>query len=305
MTNNSSRYPHVTVYDQDINKFISAKKLWAKIRDAKLSKRLRASRLNPYHTNLNFYDAPKDEAIALAREKGDKTILFRAENGYKTRCYVELNCSVDEEGQKYGNIFRGGQDVTERIPRNKDGKWDLFAEEPIMIAIVPIEGPSLVGHVCMQYKDRVVNRRGTFMDNAPLWETYGTEAQYYAIYPSKLGLSPETIEREIENTNILRGERKYNIGNNNCADNVSYALKNCGVKDINFLGFDKIGLTLATPGNNPFGFGVKQWCQKNGVHLHPQEMMQYKYRTFGTAEKNKAEYAQKRAFLLNNINERT
>jgi len=305
MAKSNPVYPHVTVYDQDIKKFISAKKVWAKVRDAKLIKRLRESKLNPYHTNLNFYDAPKDEAIAIAREKGDKTILFRGDNGYKTRCYVELDCPVEEEMQKYGSVFRGGKDVTDRIPKDKDGKLDLFAEEPIIIGIVPIEGPSLIGHVCMQYKDKVVNRRSDFMDTAPIWETYGLKAQYYAVYPSRLGKTPEEIEKAIENTNVLRGEMKYDIRNNNCANNVANPLKNCGVKDLNFLGPDSLGVTFATPGNNPFGFGIKAWCKKNGVHLRPQEMLQYKYNNFNTAEKNKEEYAQRRMSMMMDKKQRT
>ena len=304
MVEENPRYPQSNVYTEEVNKFAELKKRWYKIKNSPLFLKLRESKLNSYHKNLNYYDMPKKEAIDIARARGEKTILFRGENGRKTRCYVELDCPVEEELQKYGSVFRGGKDVTDRLPRDKNGKLDLFAEEPIIIAIVPMEGPSLVGHVCMQYKDKVVNRRGKFMDNAPIWETYGLNAQYYAVYPSKLGLSPEKIEQSIENTNVFRGKLKYDLGNNNCADNTAYTLKKSGVKDINFLGLDKLGITWATPGNNPFGFGIKSWCQKNGVHLRPQEMLQYKYNNFNTAEKNKALYDKKREDLLDSLKQR-
>lgn len=293
MTAINTLYPQVTIYNQDIQKFISAKKIWAKIKDTKLCKRLRESGLNPYHSKLNFYDAPKKEAILMAREKGDKAILFRGENGYKTRCFVELDCSVAEEKRKYNSIFRGGHDVTDKIPVGKDGKPDLFAEEPIVVAIVPMEGPSLVGHVCMQYKDKVINRRSEFMDTAPIWETYGLAAQYYFIYPSKIGIDPKKFEHEMEKTNIRKGDEVYNIGYNNCAVNVYVPLKKCGVK-INMLGHDNSGMVFATPGNNPFGFGIKNWCLENGVHVRPQEMLQYRHRNFENADKKMEEYADKR-----------
>jgi len=38
------------------------------------------------------------------------------------------------------------------------------------------------------------------------------------------------------------------------------------------LGPDKLRLRLPTPGNNPFGFGLKDWCFRHGVHVYPEEV---------------------------------
>lgn len=302
MTTEQPKYPQSNAYAANKSKHKALKERWAKFRDSKLVLKFRESKLNPYHRNLNFYDAPREEAILAAREKGEKTILCRGENGRKTRCYVELDCSVEEEIQKYGNVFRGGQDVTDRIPHNKDGKPDLFAEDPIIVAIVPVEGPSAVGHVCMQYKDKVVNRRSHCMDSAPIWPLYGLLAQYYAVYPSELGIEPKELVREMEKANIREEDDAYNVYFHNCATMVAGVFKSLGVKDIDMFGPDKLGLVISTPGNNPFGLGMRNWCQKHGVHLRPQEMLDYKYGNFKNSEKQKEEYAEVRARYKSIVN---
>ena len=39
-----------------------------------------------------------------------------------------------------------------------------------------------------------------------------------------------------------------------------------------------------TPGNNPFHFGLEEWCKTHGVHARPHEMLQYSYRNFEGGE---------------------
>jgi hypothetical protein len=126
----------------------------------------------------------------------------------------------------------------------------------------------------MQYKDRVINRLISTIYTDPIYDTYRDYTEYYAIYPSKLGLDPKQIIREIDKHNIRYGYKKFNLGFNNCSKNIINVLEKLGVKDINLLGPDKLGLRVPTPGNNPFGFGLKDWCFRNGVHVYPEEVAQ-------------------------------
>lgn len=272
MTNTNDEYPHSIVYARTAQQHKTLKKVWHAITNNGLYKRLRASRLNPYHTFLSRAEAEDVKtAKELARAKNRGYILYKG-----TRISTELHCPVAEEFERYGNVIRGGEDVTSRIPRNREGKLDLMAEEPVVVAIVPIEGPSLVGHAAMQYKNRVVNRRSSMMDDEPLFKTYSREADYYFVYLSQLGIDPKRFEREMDKVNI-RKSGKYNLFTNNCAGAVHSVFKNVGVR-INLFGPDRLGLTLATPGNNPFGFGIENWCRRHGVHVHAKEMRDlYKY----------------------------
>ena len=186
------------------------------------------------------------------------------------RCWVGFDGRPQEEYEKTGKVVRKNGDVTDRIPRDKDGKLDLMAEEPIIISIVPIEGISLTGHACMQYKDRVVNRVLT-MDTDPIYPRYQDLSDYYFIYPSQVGIDPKKLIREIDRHNILHGDEPYNIFTNNCAKNVADVLKKLGVKDINFIGPDKV-VSYPTPGNNPFSFGVEDWCMRHGVPVTQEEI---------------------------------
>ncbi len=241
------------------------KKIWVALTDNGLYKRLINSRLNPYHMFLSRVEAETlQQAKKIARAKNYPYLLFRNE-----KVSTELTCSVDEEFRQYGNIIRGGYDVTNRIPRNSRGQFDLMAEEPIVVAVLPISTSSLGGHVAMQYKDKVVNRRSIKMDTAPLFKTYSRVADYYFLYPSQLGIDTTQLEREMEKNNVRFGG-EYSFLRNNCAKAVHRVFSNLGVKDFK--------LMVPTPGNNPFGIGIRRWCEKNGVHVNSQEMRDlYKY----------------------------
>ena len=54
--------------------------------------------------------------------------------------------------------------------------------------------------------------------------------------------------------------------------NIVKVLEKLGIDDINLLGINKLGLRYASPGNNPFNFGLKAWCFKHGVHVHSDEV---------------------------------
>ena len=241
------------------------------LKNSMLVRAIRHSRFNPYHM---FLKNIKADSLAEAQEKaydmGKVQFLYRG-----TRYYAERHdLTVDEEYQKYGKVLRGRGDVSDRIPRDKDGHLDLLAEDPIIIGIMPIEGPALYGHASMQYKDRVINRLISTIYTNPLYETYRDYTEYYYIYPSQLGLKPKDITRAFDKHNIKYGYKKFDLGFNNCSKNIVQVLETLGVEDINLLGPDKLGLRFATPGNNPFGFGVKAWCFKHGVHVHPDEVEQ-------------------------------
>ena len=245
------------------------RKLCAKIKNSWLIKSIRNTRLNPYHTFLpNIKAGSYEEAKEKAYAMGKVQFLY---NG--TRYYAERHdCSATEEYKKYHKLLRGRGDVADRAPRNEKGELDLFAEDPIIIAVMPIEGPSLYGHVSMQYKDRVINRLISTIYTDPVYDTYKDYTEYYAIYPSKLGLDPKKIVREMDKHNIKFGYEEFNLGFNNCSKNIVKVLEKLGVKDINLLGPDKLGLRFATPGNNPFGFGLKDWCFRHGIHVYPEEV---------------------------------
>ena len=241
------------------------------IKNSWLIKKIRNTRLNPYHTSLpdikaDSYEEAKEKAYAM----GEVQFLYKG-----TRYYAERHdCSATEEYKKYHKLLRGRGDVSDRVPCNDKGELDLFAEDPIIIAVMPIEGPSLYGHVGMQYRDRVINRLISTIYTNSVYDTYKDYTEYYAIYPSKLGLEPKQIIRAMDRHNIRYGYKKFSLGFNNCSKNVVKLLESLGVKDINLLGPDKLGLRYPTPGNNPFGFGVKDWCFRNGVHVYPEEVEQ-------------------------------
>ncbi|MBQ7303355.1 MAG: hypothetical protein IJW75_00350 [Alphaproteobacteria bacterium] len=241
------------------------KKIWVALTDNGLYKRLKNSRLNPYHMFLSRVEAENlQQAKKIARAKNYPYLLFRDE-----KVSTELTCSVEEEFRQYGNVMRGGYDVTNRIPRNRLGQLDLMAEEPIVVAVLPISASSLGGHIAMQYKDKVVNRRNVKMDTDSLFKTYSRVADYYFLYPSQLGIDTAQLEREMEKANVKFGG-EYSFFKNNCAKAVHRVFSNLGVKDFK--------LIVPTPGNNPLGIGIKRWCEKNGVHVNSQEMRDlYKY----------------------------
>ncbi len=267
MDDKENQYPIPTAYQDSKDEHKVLKKIMKLMRKTILYKKLRSSRMNPYHTFLTKVNASNiDDAKIIGRRQNLGYILY---NGI--RVSTELDCCVSEEFEQYGNVIRDGEDVTTRIPKNAEGKIDLFAEEPVVIAIVPVEGPSLTGHAAMQYKDRVVNRRGEFMDKNSIFETYGKFADYYFIYPSQLGIDTKKLEEEMDKTYEERSG-KYNIVTNNCAGAVGDVLKKIGMK-IDFFGPDDIGLTIPTPGNNPFGIGIRNWCIKNGIHVRHHEML--------------------------------
>ena len=269
------------------------KKIWMKIKTSKLFNKFRQSSLNPYHRGLPKIKAESlAEAKAIARRKiieklqnsenknqeANKNTPPTRENDFLyegTRYNVEQSCSVQEEFERDGVVLRGHGNVADRIPRDKDGKLNLFAEEPIVIAVVPMEGPSLIGHVCMQYQDVVVNRLIPSIHTDPLFAKYQERSQYYFVYPSSLGINPHKLKREMEKHNIKYARKKYNLFTNNCAKNVGDILKKVGVTDIDFYGWDDVGLVFPNPGNNPWNKGIKGWCLKHGVHVNLQEMDAY------------------------------
>ena len=236
-----------------------------------LVNKFRHSRFNPYHmflTNIkaDSYEEAREKAYAM----GKVQFLYKG-----TRYYSERHdCSATEEYKKYNKLLRGRGDVSDRVPRNKKGELDLFAEDPIIIAIMPIEGISMYGHIGMQYRDRVINRLLSTIFTNSVYEAYKDYTEYYAIYPSTLGLEPKKIMREIDKHNIRYGYKKFNLKRNNCSKNILNVLEKLGIKDVNLLGLDKLGLRFPTPGNNPFGFGLKNWCFRHGVHVYPEEVEQ-------------------------------
>lgn len=284
--------PHV--FDQEINMLSRLRNLWHKIKKSNLFKKFRKSKiLNPYHHGLIEIDAETlAEAKKIARRNAITNHKKNVENELKgikakkekvdpqflykgTRHYAERHCPVDQEYKEDGIVLRGRGDVSDRIPRDKNGNLDLYAEDPIVISIIPIEGPAIIGHACMQYQDEVVNRLLPSIHTDPLYTKYMEYSEYYFIYPSQVGIDPHKLKKEMHKHNIKYGDKKYNFITNNCALNVAKILKRVGVKDIDFFGFDKLGLVFSSPGNNPWGKGIKGWCFKHGVHVHPEEMKKY------------------------------
>ena len=274
--------PVPPVFDWEVKALSGLKKIWYKIKGSKPFNKFRESKLNPYHWGLEEIEASSlAEAKEIARQKAieakkKKLQNIRAEYLYKKhRCSASLTCSVDEEYKKDGIVLRGKGDVSDRIPRDEKGNLDLLAEDPIVISIIPIEGPALAGHVSIQYKDRVVNRLLGKIHTDPLYPKYKEYSEYYFIYPSQLHINPQKLIREIDKHNAKNIDSGYNFLTNNCARNVGNILKKSGVRDLDFIGIDKLGLVFTSPGNNPFNKGIKAWCYKHGVQVTPDEMAQY------------------------------
>lgn len=177
--------------------------------------------------------------------------------------------------------------MTDRIPRDKEGKLDLLAEEPIVVSIIPINGPALIGHACMQYKDQVLNRLLPSIHTDPLYQKYKEYSEYFFVYPSQIGVDGDKLYEAIKEHNIEHMDDKYNPLTRNCAQNVALVLKKVGVKDFDFYGPDTLGLGYATPGNNPFGKGILPWCRKHGVRVHLDEVEAYDKRYPMTNAENK------------------
>lgn len=253
----------------------AVKPLWYKFKQSALFINFRHSRLNPFHISLlNINSGTLQEAREIAI--GLKLRYFE----YKgIRASTDEPYSITREAGKRQRIFRNGRNALDVIPRNADGIPDLTAEEPIIIAILPIEGPSLLGHAALQYKDLVVNRLFYKMDTKPLLPRYGTMADYYVIYPSQVGIDPEKLIRTIKKVNVLKGG-EYDFVTNNCACAVDYVLQQCGIKDLDYIGPDKLGIYWSSPGNNPFRKGIQEWCRQRGVHVFTSELEDvYKYNT--------------------------
>lgn len=259
------------------------KEIWSEIRDSDAYKSFRSSQLNPYHFGVKEIKADSlEEARKISRDKAKAARAVsqknhRAEFIYNgTRYYADRNdCSIEKEYLEEGIVIRDGYDVTDRIPRNENGRLDLFAETPIVIAINPIEGPALIGHACMQYKDQVVNRLLPSIHTDPLYPKYNSFAEYFFVYPKQSGINGDELYREMEKHNIRKGDKRYDPLFNNCAQNVAEVLKKVGVKDFDFYGPDFLGISYATPGNNPFGVGIKAWCHKHGLRVRLNEMAEY------------------------------
>ena len=284
-----TRYDPPTAFDEQENWFVGLRRLWKKIKNSKIFRKIKHSRANPYHANLEeiIADTPQQE-IEIARQKGLGQYLDK--NG--VRCYVNFDGTPQEEYEQTGKVLRKNGDVTDRIPRDKNGKLDLMAEEPILISVIPLEGVSLTGHVCMQYKDRVINRVWT-MDMKPLYPQYQHLSDYYLVYPSQVGINPKKLIRAMDRHNILNGNKSYNIFTNNCAKNVADVLKKLGVKDINFFGPEKLKLSIPTPGNNPFGYGIEDWCMRHGVPAKQEEIaFLFKHHEIPNVEKREENFTQ-------------
>lgn len=267
---------------QEVEALKGLKSVWKKIKESDLYKNFRASKLNPYHFGVKEIKADNlEKARRIAREiaktakaNGKK---HRAEFIYNgTRYYADKQgYTPQQEYDTDGMVIRDGYDVTDRIPLNEKGKLDLFAETPIVIAVNPIEGPALIGHTCMQYKDQIVNRLLPSIHTDPLYPKYKKFAEYFFVYPSQLKIDGNKLYREMEKHNIKYGDKRYNPLFNNCAQNVAKVMKKAGVNDFNFYGPDSLGLSYATPGNNPFGVGIKAWCHKHGMRVSLEEMAEY------------------------------
>ena len=266
----------------EANALRDLKEIWWSIKDSKLYKNFRSSQLNPYHFGVREIKAESlEQARKIIREKAKVAKAhnknYRAQFIYKgTRYFADrYDCTPQQEYVEDGIIIRDGYEVSDRIPHNSKGEIDLFAETPIVIAINPIEGPALIGHTCMQYKDQVVNRLLPSIHTDPLYPKYNKFAEYYFVYPNKIGIDGNALYREKQKHNIRYGDNKYNPLFNNCAQNVAEILKNVGVNNFDFFGPDFLKISYATPGNNPFGVGIKAWCNENGLRVRLNEMAEY------------------------------
>ena len=290
--------PIPTIFRQERHSFPKLKKAWMKIKMSAAYQYYIHSDLYPSHWGkVKIKAETPDAAREMASESGIATFLYKGEIlSAETRPQPgqDINANLNAEAAKYnGRILRGNCDVSDRIPRDKDGNFDLFGEEPIVISINPIEGPALIGHASIQYKDQVVNRLLNAIHIDGLYPKYQEYSQYYFIYPSQVGINPKKFKRILEKHNIRRGDKKYNLFTNNCAKNVAQVLREAGVKDLDFFGPDKIGLIYETPGNNPFNVGLKAWCLKHGVHVFPEEMAEYDARNPVNDVKDRRIYIEK------------
>ena len=287
-----TRFDPPTSFEGQENLLKNQRNLWMKIKSSKLFNWLRHSPLNPYHFGVKKIKAETpEEEQKIAREKS----LSQYINKKGVRCAVTFDGSVNEEYEKTGKVLRGRGDVSHLIPRNKDGKLDLMAEEPILFAVVPLEGISITGHVGIQYKDRVINRVLEDINMEPIYPRYQFFSDYYFVYPSQVGINPDKLIKEMDKHNIKYGQKKYDIVKNNCAKNVAILLKKLGIKDINFFGPDKIGLTFASPGNNPFHFGIEDWCMRHGIPVRLDEVaLLYNHHEIPKLEERKEEFKAKR-----------
>ncbi len=284
-----TRYPRSVAFEGQENMLIKYRKMWMKVKNLKIFDFIKHSPLNPYHFGVKkvIADTPQEEQ-ELARARNLAQYIDK--NG--VRCITNFDGSVDEEYVKTGKVLRGRGDVSHLIPRNKNGKLDLMAEEPILIGVVPLEGVSITGHVCMQYKDRVINRVLNEINMEPVYPRYVDQCDYYLVYPSKVGINPEKLIATMDEHNIKYGQKKYNIVSNNCAKNVAQVLEKVGVKDINFLGPDKLKMRFPSPGNNPFHFGIEDWCLRHGVAAKQEEIsLLYKYHEIPNLNARIAEFA--------------
>lgn len=282
-------YPQSTAFEGQETMLLNHRRRWMRLKRSRFFNLIRHSPLNPYHFGIKkiVADTP-EQAQELARERN----LAQYINKDGVRCTVNFDGSVNEEYEKTGKVLRGRGDVSNRIPRDKDGKLDLMAEEPILFSIIPLEGVSITGHVCMQYKDRVINRVLNDINMEPLYPRYVGLSDYYLVYPSQLGIKPDELIEAMDEHNIKYGQKKYNIFTNNCAKNVAQVLEGLGVKDINFFGPDKLKLRFPTPGNNPFRFGVEDWCLRHGILAKQEEISKlYRYHEIPNLDKRIEEFA--------------
>jgi hypothetical protein len=283
-----TRFEPVRAFEGQERMLLGLRKKWMKIKNSKIFNRFKHSWLNPYHFGVKkiVADTPEQE-VEIARQKGLGEYIDK--NG--VRCWTQFNGTYQEEYEQTGKVLRRNGDVSHMIPRDKNGNLDLMAEEPILISIIPADGISITGHVSMQYKDRVLNRVLT-MEMDPLYPRYQNLSEYYFVYPSQLGIDPKKLVREMDKHNIKHGDDPYNIVSNNCAKNVAQILQKLGVKDIDFIGPDNLGLSYPTPGNNPFGLGMKGWCLKHGVPAKIEEVaLAYKYHKVPDLDKREMQFS--------------
>ena len=271
--------PIPKVFHRESTSLYKLRKVWVDIYKSRLYQFIRHSKLNPYRWGLKTFNADSLEKAKEEARKNNKMRFIYNNEVYSS----EQDCPVFQELEKEPEIkkglkplFRGSDkhpDVRNNIPRNEKGELDLFTEEPIIIAIVPVTGPSLLGHACLEYDGHVMNRLSSAVHTDPIPEKYMEYAEYFFVYPSKLGIKPHDIIRTIDKHNIKKIDKEYNFWTNSCASNVGEVLKNLGVKDLDFLGFDKIGMVFKSPGNNPFNSGIKAWCRKHGVHVTLEDVV--------------------------------
>lgn len=263
------------------------KSFWYACQKTKLYKTLRHSPVNPYHAKLQKIEADTlEEAREIAINCKLPYFLFK-----NVRVSTDEPYSLVDEAGKRNRIFRNGRNALDVLPRNADGIPDLKAGDKILFAFIPVDGPSIVGHVAMQYKNYVVNRMNEKMETKSILPLYGKDAVYYYVYMKDL---PDITEKKlisaIKKANIVIGG-KYNLLVKNCATAIDYVLKLSGIKDLNQLGPDKHGITISLPGNNPFNVGIQDWCCKHGVRVTPDEVARsYEYNDIMNYQDRAQEY---------------